>query len=110
MAKKENEEKQEPLFGEQDFVYNTINGHVLDTNDEISRLLKSKDRIDDKVKQLKEQKKKDLEALDIVGKEIKKLRPDEEKEEEIPDAEVVEDGEKTEGEKEETDEEPDEPF
>lgn len=115
MAKKENEVEQPNLFGDQDFVYNTINGHILDTNDEISRLLKSKDKIDDKVKRLKEQKKKDVEALNIVGKEIKKSRPEKE-EEEVKEPEIVENEEETEPEKEETEEEtkdlevPEDPF
>jgi len=98
MEKKENEVEQPNLFGDQDFVYDTINGHILDINDEISRLLKSKDKIDDKVKKLKEQKKKDVEALNIVGKEIKKSRPENEEktelekevEEEVKEPEIVE--------------------
>lgn len=92
MAKNENEKEQKTLFGDQDFVYNAINNHVLDIDDEISRLLKSKGRIDEKVKKLRKQKSDDLAALNIVGKEIKKLRPEEEEEEAI-EAEVVEEEE-----------------
>jgi len=100
MEKKENEDEQKNLFGDQDFVYNIINGHVLEIDDEIERLLKSKGKIDEKVKNLRKQKSKDLEALNIVGKEIKKLRPEEE-EEETKDAEIVEpEEEETEGESE----------
>lgn len=107
MEENEKEKEQKNLFGDQDFVYNTINTHVLDIDDEISRLLKSKGRIDEKVKKLKEQKSKDLEALKIVGKEVEKLRPDEE-EEEVKEAEVVEGEEEIELEEKETEEEAEE--
>lgn len=102
MKESESEKEQETLFGDQDFVYNTINGHVLDIDDEIKRLLKSKDKIDEKVKKLRKQKDDDLAALNIVGKEIKKLRPEEE--EETIEGKPVEDDEKTDPEKEEADE------
>jgi len=97
MEKNEKEQEQTNLFGDQDLVYNAINIHILDIDDEISRLLKSKGRIDEKVKKLRKQKSTDLTALNIVGKEIKKSRPDEE-EEEVKEAELVdnEEGLKTE--------------
>jgi len=88
MEKNEKEQEQTNLFGDQDLVYNAINIHILDIDDEISRLLKSKGRIDEKVKKLRKQKSTDLTALNIVGKEIKKSRPDEE-EEEVKEAELV---------------------
>jgi len=80
MEKNENEKEQKTLFGDQDFVFNVLDTHVVDINDEISRLLKSKDKIDEKVKKLKEQKLNDLTALDIVKEARKKLKPDEEEE------------------------------
>lgn len=103
MEKNENEKEQKNLFGDQDFVYNIINGHVLDIDDEIERLLRSKGKIDEKVKNLRKQKSKDLEALNIVGKEIKKLKPEEEKEE-VKDAEIVDEEEEIKLEEDETEE------
>jgi len=124
MEKNEKEKEQPNLFGDADFIYNVVNCHVLDINDEISKLLKSKDKIDEKVKELKEEKSKNLEVLSIVGKEIKKSRPEEEEtahpepqpeqdpivgeekeEEEIKEAEVIEEDENIELEEEETEEE-----
>jgi len=107
MEKNENEKEQKTLFGDQDFVFNVLDTHVVDINDEISRLLKSKDKIDEKVKKLKEQKLNDLTALDIVKEARKKLKPDEE-EEETKEAKVVEEEEEIKLEEDETEEEAEE--
>jgi len=101
-----NKEEQKPLFGDRDFVYNVLNGQLLNVRSQIKSCDESISKKKTQIKELDKEREKIVKALEIVGK-----KPDDEASEEATPVEEETDQKHEEEEKtEEPKEEEDIPF
>jgi len=71
-------EEQKALFGDRDFVYNVLNGQLLNVRSQIKSCDESISRKKTQIKELDKEREKIVKALEIVGK-----KPDDEAPEEV---------------------------
>lgn len=74
--------EQQPLFGDRDFVYNVLNGQLLNVRSQIKSCDESISRKRTQIKELDKEREKIVKALEIVGE-----KPDDEEPEEATEVE-----------------------